>query len=196
MSATVGVLLSGLAGALSVFFLGVVREWRREDQERRGMLRLLLAEIEHNAEVIRTIADRRGDRTMDWVSSPDLPLMKAATWHEVRGRAAELLPVELMGVLNDYYSPLETLLTLLRFQDLTNDHADRELRGFIAEQLPNKRVAATRNPYRGYLEAAIAARESARDGIAVYVTLSRTEALILAVARWLETLKKHEASVR
>jgi uncharacterized protein YjiS (DUF1127 family) len=30
-----------------VFLLGVVREWWRNKQERRGLLRLLLAEIEH-----------------------------------------------------------------------------------------------------------------------------------------------------
>jgi hypothetical protein len=51
-------LLSGLIGALVVFFLGGLREWWRNEQERRGLLILLLAEIEHNVEVIRTIEDR------------------------------------------------------------------------------------------------------------------------------------------
>ena len=49
------VLLFGLVGALLVFVLGALREWWRNERERRGLLRLLLAEIEHNAEVVRTI---------------------------------------------------------------------------------------------------------------------------------------------
>jgi hypothetical protein len=59
------VLLSGLIGALAVFFLGWLREWSRDEQERRGLLILLLAEIEHNAEVLRTIFDRL-NQVMRW----------------------------------------------------------------------------------------------------------------------------------
>ena len=51
-------LLSGLIGGLLVFILGVAREWWRDEQERRGLLTLLLAEIEHNGGVIRTVSER------------------------------------------------------------------------------------------------------------------------------------------
>jgi len=51
-------LVLGLIGALVVFILGVAREWWRDEQERRGLLTLLLAEIEHNGEVIRTVPER------------------------------------------------------------------------------------------------------------------------------------------
>ena len=68
-----GVLLSGFLGALLVFVLGAAREWWRNERERRGLLRLLLAEIEHNDEVIRTIAERlrREFPVEDLIGHPD-----------------------------------------------------------------------------------------------------------------------------
>ena len=48
-------LLSGAVGAMIVFVLGALREWWRE--EREGLLRLLLAEIDHNAQVEHTIGE-------------------------------------------------------------------------------------------------------------------------------------------
>jgi hypothetical protein len=50
-------LLSGVIGALLVFCLGFARELWRDERERRGILRLLLAEIEHNIEVVRTVRE-------------------------------------------------------------------------------------------------------------------------------------------
>jgi hypothetical protein len=116
------------------------------------VLRLLRAEIEHNAVVVSTIAERRGDRIVDWIGHPDLPSMKVETWHDVRERAAALLPAEIMAALEGYYSPLETSLTLLQFQDAVNDSADRWFRGEIKRVKPEWNVAATSNPYREYLE--------------------------------------------
>ena len=54
---TAWILLSGAVGALIVFILGIWLEWRRNERERRGLLRLLRAEIEHNAEVTRTVEE-------------------------------------------------------------------------------------------------------------------------------------------
>ena len=58
------------------------------------MLRLLLAEIDHNSEVVRTIADRRGKRPVDCIGHPDLPSMKVEVWRDLRD-APTLLPGEL-----------------------------------------------------------------------------------------------------
>ncbi len=91
------VLLAGSVGALAVFVLGVVREWWRNERERRGILRLLLAEIGHNAEVCRTI----GETTWDLLSAPELPSMRVGTWSDCRVRAAQLLPEYLTQGLND-----------------------------------------------------------------------------------------------
>jgi hypothetical protein len=38
------VLLGGALGALGVFFLGWLKEWWRDEQKRRGLLILLMAE--------------------------------------------------------------------------------------------------------------------------------------------------------
>ena len=50
-------------------------------------MRLLLAEIEHNAEVIRTIAERlrREFPLEDLIGHPDFPTLKTRTWIGVRG---------------------------------------------------------------------------------------------------------------
>jgi hypothetical protein len=183
-------LLSGFAGALLVFVLGIVREWWRNERERRGLLRLLLAEIEHNAVVVNTIAERRGQRTLDWIGHPDLPSMKAETWRDVRDKAAALFPSDLLEAVNGYYSPLETSLTLLRFPDAMSDSADRWLRGEIKQVKPEWDVAATENPYRDYLEQTLAAQDAARDRIKGYLALSVADALLLSAARLLKPRKR------
>ena len=78
-------LLSGFVGARTMFGLGVLREWWRNEQEWQGLLRLLLAEIDHNSEVVRTITDRSGKRPVDWIGHPDLPSMKVVVWRDLRG---------------------------------------------------------------------------------------------------------------
>jgi hypothetical protein len=52
----VGIVL-GAIGALLVFLLGILREARRNDREKLRLLRLLLAEIEHNTEVSETLGE-------------------------------------------------------------------------------------------------------------------------------------------
>lgn len=69
---TLELLFSGVVGALIVFVLGLLREWWREEREREGLLRLLLAEIDHNAEVVRTIREE----TWDLLSSRDFRLVR------------------------------------------------------------------------------------------------------------------------
>lgn len=179
---TTGQLLSGFLGALIVFVAGVVREGWRNEQERRGILWLLQAEIDHNAEVIRTISERRGENPVAWIGHPDLPSIKAETWRGLQGRAAALLPDELTKALLAYYAPLETSRTLLRFQDAVNDSADRGFRGAIKEMKPDWNVAATRNPYLEYLEQTLAAQDTARDRIRGYLALSWADVLLLSLA--------------
>jgi len=139
-------LLSGLIGALVVFFLGWLREWWRNEQERRGLLILLLAEIEHNAEVVRTVQDRTNpDQAMeDLIGHPLFQTQKVRTWDNVQERAAALLPDDLMAALDGYYAPLETLLTLVRFPNMVSDSFGRSFRGLIQEAKPGWSVAATR----------------------------------------------------
>jgi hypothetical protein len=127
------ILLSGLIGALLVFLLGLLREWWRNEQERRGLLVLLLAEIRHNGEVIRTVQDRinPGQAMEDLIGHPHFSTQKTRTWDNVQDRAAALQPDDLMAALDEYYAPLEMLLTLVRFPNMASDSFDRTLRGQI-----------------------------------------------------------------
>jgi hypothetical protein len=131
---TTEVLLAGFGGAVAVFVLGAFREWWREEREREGLLRMLLAEVEHNSVVVHTISET----TRDLLSSPDLPFVQLEAWHDVRERAAALLPNELIGSLNDYYATLQTLLSLRQFSNLANERMNREIRRAAGELLGRK----------------------------------------------------------
>jgi hypothetical protein len=170
-SVSLDVLLGGTLGALGVFFLGWLKEWWRDEQERRGLLILLLAELEHNAEVIRTIYDRMnpGQAMEDLIGHPHFANQKANTWEGVQERAAALLPADLMAALQEYYAPLETLLTLVRFPNMTSDSFDRTLRGEIQKGKPAWSVAATRQPYREQLQKLLEAQGSTPPKIQGYL---------------------------
>jgi hypothetical protein len=162
-------LVSGLVGAVLVFLFSAGIEAWRNRREKLGILRLILAEIRHNTEVVRTIEERGGDLT----ASPDfLPSMSTETWRDVRKSAAKLLSDDLRQVLNDYYSPLQTLLTLLQFENRVSDRADRSLRGAIKEQFPEEEVALTRNPYHEYRDRVLQAQGEAQNRIEQYLALS------------------------
>jgi hypothetical protein len=177
------VLLAGFGGALLVFLLGALREWWREEREREGLLRLLLAEIDHNDEVARTIGETRDDL----LGSPDFPSMTTETWRDVQGRAAALLPDDLATALNDYYSALQTLLTLLTFDDLINQRTNRATRQMFSEML-EREFPASRNPWNDYLNATLARQERARAEIDAYLKLPWDQRLLLRLVRWLERL--------
>jgi hypothetical protein len=180
------VLLSGLFGALLVFLLGVLREWWRNEQERRGLLILLLTEISHNGEVIRTVQDRiNPDQAMeDLIGHPHFSTQKLKTWDNVQERAAALLPDDLMAALDGYYAPLETLLTLVRFPNMASDSFDRTLRGEIQEMKPAWSVAATRQPYREQLQKLLDAQESTPAKIEEYLAQPRWGPLFLRADQW------------
>jgi hypothetical protein len=147
-----------------VFLLGTLREWWREEREREGLLRLLLAEIEHNDEVASTI----GETTRDVLSSPDFPSLTTETWRDLQGRASALLPDDLFAALNDYYSALQTLLTLLTFEDRSNQRVNREIRR-MASELLEREFPASHNPWNEYLNATLGAQEKARAEIDAYL---------------------------
>ena len=187
-----GVLLSGALGALLVFVLGVVREWWRNEQERRGLLLLLRAEIEHNAEVIRTISDRMNpDQAMeDLIGHPHFSTQKARTWDNVQESAAALLPDDLMTTLEAYYAPLENLLTLVRFPGAVSDSFDRTLRGHIQEIKPEWSIAATRQPYQQQLEKLLAAQDRAPMKIQEYLARPKWGSVFLWADRRVRTSRR------
>ena len=139
------------------------------------MLILLLTEISHNGEVIRTVQDRiNPDQTMeDLIGHPHFSTQKVKTWDNVQERAAALLPDDLMAALDEYYAPLEALLTLVRFPNMAADSFDRTIRGEIQEMKPAWSVAATRQPYREQLQKLLDAQEGTPAKIEEYLAQPR-----------------------
>ncbi len=182
------VLLAGSVGALAVFVLGVVREWWRNERERRGILRLLLAEIGHTAEVCRTI----GETTWDLLSAPELTSMRVGTWSDCRVRAAQLLPEYLTQGLNDYYDSLQNLLTLLTFPNKGEERMGREIKRDFVEKTgkqvtgSGKQITGFRNPWNDYLGMTLDAQERPRGLIETYLDRTWTDNLLASAVLWLE----------
>ena len=182
------VLLAGSVGALAVFVLGVVREWWRNERERRGILRLLLVEIGHNAEVCRTI----GETTWDLLSAPELTSMRVGTWSDCRVRAAQLLPEYLTQGLNDYYDSLQNLLTLLTFPNKGEERMGREIKRDFVEKTgkqvtgSGKQITGFRNPWNDYLGMTLDAQERTRGLIETYLDRTWTDNLLASAVLWLE----------
>jgi hypothetical protein len=132
---------------------------------------LLLAEIEYNAEVIRTIAERlRKDFLVeDLLGHADFSTLKTRTWIGVRGRAAALLPSELLANLDGYYSPLETLMTLAGFSDMASDSHRRTILGMIEADRPEWVLDDPRNPYQEQLWKVLEAQERTSARIEEYL---------------------------
>lgn len=172
-------MLSGLIGALLVFCLGLARELWRNDRERRGVLRLLLAEIEHNVEVVRTVRESKPAL----IGSPDLPFMKTDAWQATRLRAAQLLPDQLFSDLEVYYSLLETLLTLLGFHNLGGEFGERWIRGAFARKL-GREVPGSRDPFTWYTMETVEAQEKIPGRISAYLQRSWTENALQELRRW------------
>jgi len=143
----------------------------RNDRERRGLLRLLLSEIEHNYEVMRTISERLRNEfpVEDLIGHPDFLTLKMRTWIDVRGRTAALVPAQILGELESYYSPLEVLLTLVGFAGMVSNSFDRTLRAQIQEMKPDWTVVATRNPYQEQFDKLNAAQERTSQKIEAYL---------------------------
>jgi len=158
------VLLSGVLGALLVFLLGIFREWWRNEQERRGLLRLLLSEVRHNAELVALVR-KSGDGT---IRLTDIAAMKAEVWRESRARAARLLPPEMLLDLDSYYSRLETLLSL-RHLTLSTEMMQGRWTLAVIEGKMDDEVQWSTSPTTWYLARTLEAEDIAQSSIKGYL---------------------------
>jgi len=164
-------LFSGIVGAFLVFVLGVVREEWRRDREAVGILRLLQAEIEHNITTAQTLEYWRYAEAVK-IDMRILPRMKVEVWHDVRVRAAQLLPEALIQALNDYYSPLANVLTL---SDLQEDPKNLD----ISNDVILNAIGKLRDPdykappilYLDYAVLVLEAQNKVRDQVVDYLAL-------------------------
>jgi hypothetical protein len=158
------VLLSGVLGALLVFLLGIFREWWRNEQERRGLLRLLLSEVRHNAELVALVR-KSGEET---IRLTDIAAMKAEIWRESRARAARLLPPEMLLDLDSYYSRLETLLSLRRLT-LSAEMMQGRWTLAVIEGKMDEEVQWSTSPTTWYLARTLEAEDIAQSSIKGYL---------------------------
>ena len=157
-----------MIGALLVFGLGVLREWNRNTLERQGLLRLLLSEIEHNAELVDQIRDAKWGSML----SPDVTAMKTETWRAARTRVAQLLPLELLKDLDCYYSLLETMLVLLSLSRKDEEMKVRLIRGVIRGEMGEDYVNSG-DPFGRYLGRTLEAQERARGRLKEFLKVNR-----------------------
>lgn len=66
--------------------------------------------------------------------------------------------------MNGYFSPLQALLTLLKFRHRSAERAGRAIKQKYTEQT-GKKVPASRNPWDEYLKATLDAQDQARESI-------------------------------
>ena len=173
-------MLSGLIGALAVFILGWLREWWRNERERRGLLRLLSSEIQHNsivAEIVR-------DSGKSLLSSPAASSMTAETWRESRESALSL-PPDLLEDLDDYYRPLEILLTLRGLPGMEEERLERLKRQMLGEALGQEFVRS-RDPWGEYERVMLDAQELAQARIGEYLAYPPWGRPFLKVGGWLK----------
>jgi hypothetical protein len=131
--------IGALIGAVTTHKLRERSDRKRAEREWDSLLRLLLAEIKHNREVART-ARGEEDRPRQ-VGSSNLAFMKTETRRATRIRATQLVPGELLTSLEEYYTPLETLLTLLEFEGTNKSAGERWLRVALSQKLGEDKVA-------------------------------------------------------
>jgi hypothetical protein len=104
------VLFGGAVGALSVFFLGLLKEWWQRDREQKGLLRLVDAEIGHNDSGLTELSVLE-DR--DYDNEPPGRPLRLDAWEQNRAKLAQLLPHEKLTDLSTYYRNTQTLNNLL-----------------------------------------------------------------------------------
>jgi hypothetical protein len=106
-------LLSGLISALVVFVLGVYREWRRAVRERRGLVRLVHAEIKRNHSILSKFKSPYTDSFNVYVINVHLRHVRTDDWDRSKVRLAQLIAKsERFAALNDYYDRLAYLVRL------------------------------------------------------------------------------------
>lgn len=177
------ILASGLLGAILVFILGWLREWYRNERERRGLLRLLSSEIQHNAVVAETIHDSG----QSLLSSPASSSMTAKTWRESR-ESAQSLPPALLENLDAYYRPLEILLTLRSFPDVEQERLERFTRRMLGEAT-GRELVRSRDPWGEYERAMLEAQERAQVRTREYLDSPMWGRPLLKAEGW---LRRHQ----
>jgi hypothetical protein len=106
-------LLSGAAGALIVFVLGVgwqaIRDWLRRRRERIALMTLVHLEVVHNERILKRLKDKRLSRRDRAVQ---VKALRQDTWEQNRARLTQLEKGRIVDFLATYYTVLSTFVDL------------------------------------------------------------------------------------
>lgn len=150
---------------------------------------MLLSEVEHNTEIVRTVRETRPAL----IGSPNLSLIKTETWRATRAKVAKLVPSELLEDLESYYAPLETLLTLLKFEGRLQETGERWLRAALSEKL-GEELTRSRDPFTEYAIRMLEMQNRVREQITEYLDRTAIDNLLLEFIQWLERQRRHRTN--
>src|SRR3954447_24057969 len=122
-------------GAFTTHRLREKADRKREERERDSLLRLLLEEINLNTTLLRSGVREGEDEEPAQIASRYLSFTKIEIWKATRIRAAQLVPEDLFQSLGDYYSPLETLLIMLKAKGPEADRGEMWFRLVLQKAL-------------------------------------------------------------
>lgn len=136
----VGAVLGGVVGAIGSAWANSRyrdREAKKaEDRDRYGLLLLIHAELHHNEFILIELIDNPGKPQLDtyWNFQTD-------TWTSSRVRLAQLLSIDHITALANYYSWLESFADILNDDRMPFDEKFDEVQGFASFTLHFSNVA-------------------------------------------------------
>jgi hypothetical protein len=133
-----------------------------------GLLQLLTSEIEYNIAVTQSLEFwwyQKGGS----IDTPPSPRLKAEVWIDVR-RVAQLLPEDIITALNDYYSPLYTVLT--HTDQKEQDSSNLVMRDVLADRPERMYPNAPPFDYPDYAQHVLEAQNTAHKQVKDYLDLT------------------------
>ena len=118
----------GVLGATVAYMLKTWGDWRQRRRERRGLLRLLLVEIEQNERQLRAF------RTLpDWITDAPVGYLRSDAWEGARLRLAELLENE--EVFSDIAQCYDIVLQIQSYRTDLGSRSKKEVRDNLQDYI-------------------------------------------------------------
>lgn len=107
------VLLAGSVGALSVFVLGLLKDFRDRQRELRGLARIVHIEMMRNRLDLEKYYENP-----KWALSDAPHTLNTDSWEDVRVRLAALMPADAFGAIAIYYMTIHELYRAAKLDGL------------------------------------------------------------------------------